>query len=136
MNKKDHGKVWFLDLTGMSTAGWGLSLSAYEKAQVGLMVLNNGVYNNKRIVSANWIEMMTTSNMSCDEKFGNQDYGFLSWLPHRTNDSIAAIGDGGNIIYTDRKNQIVVAIIAHFKPMVFNRVEYIEKKVVKTLITR
>ena len=27
--KKDHGKVWFLDPTGMPTAGWGLSLSAY-----------------------------------------------------------------------------------------------------------
>lgn len=53
MNKKGHEKVCFLDPTGMPTAGWGLSLSAYEKAKVGLMVLNNGVYNNKRIVSAN-----------------------------------------------------------------------------------
>ena len=38
MNKNDHGKVWFLDPTGMPTAGWGLSLSAYEMAQIGLMV--------------------------------------------------------------------------------------------------
>ena len=43
MNKNDHGKVWFLDPTGMPTAGWGLSLSAYEMAQIGLMVLNDGV---------------------------------------------------------------------------------------------
>lgn len=71
--------------------------------------------------------MITTSYMSCYEKFGNQDYGFLWCLPHRTNDIIAAIGDGGNIIYIVQKNQIVVAITAHFKLMVFNRVEYIEK---------
>lgn len=55
MNKNDHGKVWFLDPTGMPTAGWGLSLSAYEMAQIGLMVLNNGVYNNTRIISEEWI---------------------------------------------------------------------------------
>ena len=133
MNKNDHGKVWFLDPTGMPTAGWGLSLSAFEMAQIGLMVLNNGVYNGTRIVSENWIETMTNSYVSTDERFGNQDYGFLWWLPHRTNDVIAAIGDGGNIIYIDRKNKIVAAITGHFKPMVFDRVEYIEKNIVAAL---
>ncbi len=134
MNKNDHGKVWFLDPTGMPTAGWGLSLSAYEMAQIGLMVLNNGVYDHQRVVSENWIEMMTKSYVSTDEKFGNQDYGFLWWLPHRTSDVIAAIGDGGNIIYIDRKNQIVAAITGHFKPLVFDRVEFIEKNIVAALI--
>ena len=130
MNKNDHGKVWFLDPTDMPTAGWGLSLSAYEMAQIGLMVLNNGVYINTRIISEAWINTMTQSYISTDEKFGNQDYGFLWWLPHRTSDVIAAIGDGGNIIYINRKKHIVVAITAYFKPMVFDRVEYIEKNIV------
>ena len=134
MNKNDHGKVWFLDPTGMPTAGWWVSLSAYEMAQIGLMVLNNGVYDHQRVVSENWIEMMTKSYVSTDEKFGNQDYGFLWWLPHRTSDVIAAIGDGGNIIYIDRKNQIVAAITGHFKPLVFDRVEFIEKNIVAALI--
>ena len=136
MNKNDHGKVWFLDPTGMPTAGWGVPLSAYEMAQIGLMVLNNGVYDHQRVVSENWIEMMTKSYVSTDEKFGNQDYGFLWWLPHRTSDVIAAIGDGGNIIYVDRKNQIVAAITGHFKRMVFDRVEYIEKNIVEALLER
>ena len=63
----------------MPTAGWGLSLSAYEMARIGLMVLNNGLYNNTRIV---------------------------------------------------------VAITANFKPMVFDRVEYIEKNIVEALTER
>ena len=62
------------------------------------------------------------------------------WLPHRTREVIAAIGDGIHpgilIIYIDRKKQIVVAITAHFKPMVFDRVEYIEKNIVEALIKR
>ena len=76
-----------------------------------LTSLNNGVYNNTRIVSEQWIDLMTKSYVSVDERFGNQDYGFLWWLPHRTRDIIAAIGDGGNVIYIDRKNHIVEALI-------------------------
>ena len=92
-----------LDPKGMPTAGWGLSLSAYEMAQFGLMVLNDGVFNNQRIVSNAWIEEMSKSYVSLGEKFGNQDYGYLWWLPHRTPDVIAAIGDGGNVIYINKR---------------------------------
>ena len=43
---------------------------------------------------------------------------------------------GGFLTYVDRKNKIVVAITAHFKPMVFDRVEYIEKNIVAALTER
>lgn len=36
---------------------------------------------------------MMTNHISTDEKFGNQDYGFLWWIPHRTRGVIAANGD-------------------------------------------
>ena len=134
MNKGPHGKVWFMDPTDMPTAGWGLSLSAYEMAQIGLLVLNNGVYNNVRVISEEYIKEMTKSYVSLDYKFGNQDYGYLWWLPHRNEEVIAAIGDGGNVIYINRKYNIVVAVTGYFKPMVFDRVEYIEKNIVEALI--
>ena len=134
MNKGPHGKVWFLDPTEMPTAGWGLSMSAYEMAQIGLLVLNNGVYNNVRVISEEYIKEMTKSYVSLDYKFGNQDYGYLWWLPHRNEEVIAAIGDGGNVIYINRKYNIVVAVTGYFKPMIFDRIEYIEKNIVESLI--
>lgn len=134
MNKENHGKVWFMDPTDMPTAGWGLSMSAYEMAQVGLLVLNNGVYNGVRIISEDYLNKMSTSYVSLDYKFGNQDYGYLWWLPHRNSDVIAAIGDGGNVIYINKKHNIVVTVTGYFKPMVFDRVEFIEKNVVEVLI--
>ena len=134
MNKGNHGKVWFMDPTDMPTAGWGLSMSAYEMAQVGLLVLNNGVYNGIRVISEKYLNEMTQSYISLDYKFGNQDYGYLWWLPHRNSDVIAAIGDGGNVIYINKKHNIVVTVTGYFKPMVFDRVEYIEKNVVEALI--
>ena len=134
MNKGPHGKVWFMDPTDMPTAGWGLSLSAYEMAQIGLLVLNNGVYNNVRVISEEYIKEITKSYVSLDYKFGNQDYGYLWWLPHRNSDVIAAIGDGGNVIYINKNHNIVVTVTGYFKPMVFDRVEFIEKNVVEALI--
>ena len=134
MNKGNHGKVWFMDPTDMPTAGWGLSLSAYEMAQIGRLILNNGFYNNMRIISEEYLDAMTKSYVSLDYKFGNQDYGYLWWLPHRNQEVLAAIGDGGNIIYINKKYNIVVAVTGYFKPLVFDRVEYIEKNIVEALI--
>ena len=134
MNKGPHGKVWFMDPTDMPTAGWGISLSAFEMAQIGLMILNNGIFNNTRVISKKYLDEMTKSYVSLDYKFGNQDYGYLWWLPHRSSDIVAAIGDGGNVIYINRKHNVVVAVTGYFKPMVFDRVEYIEKNIVAALI--
>ena len=133
MNKGNHGKVWFMDPTDMPTGGWGLSLSAYEMAQIGLLVLNNGVYNDIRVISEKYLKEMTKSYVSLDYKFGNQDYGYLWWLPNRSSDVVAAIGDGGNVIYVNKKHNIVVAVTGYFKPMVFDRIEYIEKNIVEAL---
>ena len=136
MNRDPHGKVWFMDPTNMPTAGWGLSLSAYEMAQIGLLVLNNGISNKKRIISENYLNEMLKSYVSLGERFGHQDYGYLWWLPHRTSNVVCAIGDGGNIIYVNKTHNIVVSITGYFKPLIFDRVEYIEKNIVEPLINK
>ena len=54
-----------------------LSLSAYEMAQIGMLVLNNGVYNGVRVISENYLKETSKSYVSLDHKFGNQDYGYF-----------------------------------------------------------
>ena len=132
-NKGNHGKVWFLDPKDNPTAGWGLSLSAYEMAKIGLMVLNKGIYNNKRIVSETWIDEMTRIQVAQDPSKGEYAYGYLWWMPHRTNDIVCAIGDGGNVIYIDKLKNIVVTITGYFKPLIFDRITFIEENIVKAL---
>ena len=58
-----------------------------------------------------YLDEMTKSYVSLDYKFGNQDYGYLWWLPYRNNDVIAAIGDGGNVIYINKKNNLSTFVI-------------------------
>ena len=132
-SRSNHGNVWFLDPKDMPTAGWGLSISAYDMAQIGLMVLNNGIYNNKQIVSSKWINEMTTIQAAQDPSKGAYAYGYLWWSPHRTNEITAAIGDGGNVIYIDKEKKIVVAVTGYLKPRIFDRIEFIEKNIVKAI---
>ena len=134
MNKANHGKVWFLDPTDTPTAGWGLSLSAYEMAQIGLMVLNNGMYKKTRIVSKKWINEMTIIQAAQDPTKGEYAYGYLWWLPKRNETIVAAIGDGGNVIYIDKINKIVVTITGYFKPRIFDRIEFIEKNIIPSIL--
>ena len=48
--------------------------------KIGQMCLDKGIYDNKRIVSTEWIEKITTPYLTTDEKFGFMKYGFLWWI--------------------------------------------------------
>jgi len=133
MNKGPHGTVWFCDPIVMPTAGWGLSMSAYEMAQIGLMILHDGKYEDKTVISKKYLDEMMNSYVSLGERFGNQDYGYLWWLPYRNKEVISAMGDGGNTIYINKKENIVCAITGYFKPLVFDRTEFIEKNIVQAI---
>ena len=58
------------------------------------------------------------------------EYGYLWYKPHKDKEVYAAIGDCGNIIYVDMTEGISVGINGTFKPRIFDRVEFIETKVI------
>ena len=45
----------------------------------------------------------------------------------------AAIGDSGNVIYIDAKDEIVVAIASSFKPSVHDRITFIQHNILPYL---
>ena len=130
MNKNPRENEWYSDPQGVVTAGWGLTLSAQDMARIGYMLINGGVYNDKQIVSGEWISRMISPKIQLDEKFGNMQYGYLWYRPHKDKPVFAAIGDSGNIIYADPEKGISVGMTGTFKPRIFDRVEFIEKKVI------
>ena len=81
-----------------------------------------------------WLKKsLTRKSINECEALIHQDYGYMWWLPHRTSNVIAAIGDGGNVIYVNYDKNIVVAVTGYFKPMVFDRIKYIEENIVKAI---
>ena len=129
MNKAPKKNEWYSDPKDTVTAGWGLCLSAEDMAKIGVLILNSGEYDNKRIISTNWIEEMTAPRIALGERFGNMHYGYLWYRPHKDKQIVAAIGDGGNVIYVNIEQNIYIGVTGTFKPCVFDRIEFIEKNI-------
>ncbi len=133
MNKKPKNHEWFADPKDVVTAGWGLCLSAHDMAKLGEMVLGFGKTGDRRIISEEYIREMTTPHLTLGERFGYMDYGYLWYKPYKDRDVSAAIGDGGNVIYVNYEKGISVGVTGTFKPRIFDRVDFIEKKVLPAI---
>ena len=129
MNKAPRKNEWYSDPKDTVTAGWGLCLSARDLAAIGLMVLNDGVYNNNRIISSGYLCDMLEPHQKLGERFGFMGYGYLWYKPYEDRNVFAAIGDGGNIIYINKDENISIGITGTFKPLIYDRVEFIENNV-------
>ncbi len=110
---KDH--VWFADRDGLGTPGYGLCMSAKDMAKIGQMCLDNGNYKVE------------------GRMFRGMQYGYLWWIIHPKSNVYAAIGNSGNVIYINPKENTVIALTAYFKPTVFDRIDFIEDKILPML---
>ncbi|BCB38053.1 6-aminohexanoate-dimer hydrolase [Bacillus cereus] len=113
-------KGWVHDPNGISTGGWGLTLTVKDMAKFGQMYLNEGIHNGKQILSKSWIKESTEMNTN--------QYGYLWWL--REEDGIfsyCAMGDGGNMICCIPEKELVVVIASEIIPNAGDRWELIVK---------
>lgn len=129
MNKNPRKHEWYSDPQDTVTAGWGLCASAEDLAKIGVMVLHGGVVGDTRVLSEEYIDKMLTPYQELGKMFGNMEYGYLWYKPLKGREVYAAIGDCGNIIYINRDEDVSVGITGTFKPRIFDRVEFIETKV-------
>lgn len=133
MNKNPRKPEWYVDPKGTVTAGWGICMSAEEMARIGAMVLDGGTYDGKRILSEEYLNDMLTPHLKLGERMGYMNYGYLWYRPYDDREVYAAIGDSGNIIYVNKEQNVSVGITGTFKPRIFDRVEFIEKKVLSVI---
>ena len=122
-NEKDV-KGWVADRNGVNTAGWGLNLTPVAMAKIGQLTLDGGLWEGKQIVSAEWIHESTTEHSRCNQ--WDLSYGYLWWIIDEKGPIYAAMGDGGNVIYINAKEKIVVSIASLFVPNAKDRLELIK----------
>lgn len=120
---------WVADPQGVNTAGWGLSLTTKDMAKLGQLYNNNGLWENKRIVSSSWIKESTAAHSHFQE--ANLDYGYLWWVLGEG--QFAAMGDGGNTIFVDRKKDITVAVTAYLTPNAKDTISFIQTQILPAL---
>jgi CubicO group peptidase (beta-lactamase class C family) len=121
--KDKYVSGWVVDPEGVNTAGWGLTLTPRDMLKIGQLYLNTGKRNDKQIVSPKWVEDSTKENSRC----GNISYGYLWWIIDDY--CYAALGDGGNVIFVNTEEKIVVAIASRFMPRAKDRIEFIKSHI-------
>lgn len=97
---------WAEDQSGVNIGGSDLHLSNYELDIIGQMMLNQGVYNDQRIVSESWVNVSTSPS-------NHSFYGYYWWLNQTYGlDIIQANGFGGQHIYIIPEYQLVITSLA------------------------
>lgn len=118
---------WVADETGLNTGGWGLTLSANDMAKIGQLYLNDGLWNEKQIVSAGWLKQSLTEHSQWKEM--GFSYGYLWWIIDKDQESYAAMGDSGNVIYFNKKKNIVISIASLSMQNAKDRLELIHQHI-------
>jgi len=97
---------------GREFSGAGFNATLRDFARIGQMVLDEGIADGRRIVSADWIRQSTRPSGPEDTKRGG--YGLQWWT--LGNGRFAAIGLQGQYIYVDPATRTVVVKLSHFPP--------------------
>ncbi|AEC22024.1 hypothetical protein PT7_3484 [Pusillimonas sp. T7-7] len=98
-------------VTGGTHWGGGMSVSAHDQAKVGQMLLDRGMAQGKRVLSAEWIQQM---RQPCDIA---PYYGYLIWLNHDCKvfsslpaSSFFGIGAGSSFTWVEPERDLVVIV--------------------------
>ena len=97
-------------VSGGGHSGGGIFINTLDHARFGLLFLNNGNWNGKKLLSKEWIEEAIKPSAA------NPNYGFMWWLNQKgqrhweglPEHLYYAAGFGGNFIVIDPKQNLVV----------------------------
>lgn len=104
---------WQKDSTGFCHAGGGLFLKPIDMLKIGLLVMNNGKWENQQIISEGWINKATDSYLSTS--FDISTYGYFWWIREmkinegKTTKVITAEGAGGQKLYIFPEYKLIFA---------------------------
>ncbi|MBS3744939.1 MAG: serine hydrolase [Wenzhouxiangellaceae bacterium] len=98
-------------VSGGGHFGGGMFVSARDHARFGLLMENRGVWDGERLLPDAWFEMIREPTEA------RRDYGLLWWLntdreaiPAAPESAYWAAGFGGNYVYVDECNDLVVVL--------------------------
>ncbi|MBP5209273.1 MAG: serine hydrolase [Clostridia bacterium] len=96
---------------GIEKGGWGMYISPEDMARVGRLFLQKGRWEGKRILSDNWINLMTRRTFATGENYGDYDYGLHAWVS-RDQKTFLFSGMLGQNMWLCPDNDIVVVLTA------------------------
>ena len=100
---------WELSPEGIEKGGWGLYMSMESWAKLGRLVLSGGVFEDKRVLSQEWIDVSTRKQADSPIINGDFNYGYHLWVG-RDSEDILFNGMLGQNVWICPKNRIIVVM--------------------------
>ena len=98
---------WEKAPSGVEKGGWGLYMLPEDFAKIGQLVMQNGVWNDERIVSQDWVRNATSKQVSTPENCGDFNYGYQFWVG-RSDDKFLLNGMMGQNVLGYRENGVLI----------------------------
>lgn len=102
-----------------AAAASGIRLTSRDLLKFGLLYLNNGKYNDKQILSENWVTetLKTKTPRDTVASAATNGYSYLFWtqidtVNNKIFELITARGNGGQRIFINKEGNLVVVITA------------------------
>ncbi len=99
---------WPSDPQGVTIGGYGLALTPSEMAKLGFLFLNQGQWDGKTVVPADWVAASTASHANRGDK---KEYGYLWWIDPQGK-WYAALGRAGQHTFIYPAENLVVVFNA------------------------
>ena len=106
---------WMRGPQGLTPVSFGLELRPRDLAKLGLLILNKGKWEGRRIVSESWVAQSTAPQAEGVRTRPREDYGFLWWerdMPYRGKKVriIFAWGVGGQYLFVVPELDLVCVV--------------------------
>ena len=102
---------WEATRDGCEKGGFGLYLCAESFAKIGMLILGGGEYGGTRIISEEFISLMTEKHSEAPDSIGGFDYGLHVWVDP-TEREVLLNGMLGQNVYISYSSGIVVSLNA------------------------
>jgi len=109
-------REWYQDNRGYYYGGVGVILTTLDMIKIGELVLDRGMYNNNRVVSADWIDTSISPQVMTNigDSRGSH-YGYYWWLGTKDGYSFYyANGYGGQFIFINEDSNLIIATLCDF----------------------
>lgn len=108
---QEQDAVYVTDGVGVAFVLGGLNITTRDYARFGQMILQNGEWQGKQIVPAEWIRESTAPSAPTEP--GRIGYGYQWWIPVGAPEGVF-LGRGiyGQYLYIDQNNGVVIVVTA------------------------
>jgi len=116
-----HDATIVVDPSGFPYVGAGMNACARDLANFGLMMINDGAINGRRVVPADWIADTVKGDSTSKECFAKSAYGDDApgwhyrnqvWVTASDPAVMLAIGIHGQYVYMDKGRDLVIVMLS------------------------